>query len=358
MATIYDVAKRAGVSPATVSRVLNGHRVDRALVDRVNQATAELGFRFNAVARNLRRSRTTLWAVIISDIGNPFFTSLVRGVEDAAQAAGYSVVLCNSDENLKKEADYFSVAASEQMAGVIISPASERSSDVSVLLEAKMPVVTIDRSIRSAQLDSVHVDNAHGAAEATAHLLESGYQRVACITGPRRATTASQRLKGYERAHRAAGTAVDPQLVRHADFRQQGGYDAMSALLALPIPPDAVFVANNLMTVGALTCLADNGIDIPTGMGIVGFDDVPWAQLIRPSLSVVQQPSYEVGQTAGHLLIQRIAQPSRPPSTVTLTTSLTIGRSSSRAHSVGQRPAGFHRGTPQVPQQAAARDAE
>jgi LacI family transcriptional regulator len=331
MATIYDVAKRAGVSPATVSRVLNGQRVDKALTERVHQATAELGFRRNALARNLRRSSTTLWAVIVSDIGNPFFTSLVRGVEDAAQAAGYSVVLCNTDESLKKEADYLSVAASEQMAGVIISPASERSSDVSTVLEAKMPVVTIDRSIRSAQLDSVRVDNVQGAAEATAHLLAAGYRRVACITGPRRATTASQRLKGYERAHRAVGIAVDRELVRHADFRQQGGYDAMSALLALPTPPDAVFVGNNPMTVGVLTCLADNGIEIPTGMGIVGFDDTPWAQLVRPSLSVVEQPTYDVGQTAGHLLIQRIAQPSRPPSTVVLPTSLTVRQSSSPA---------------------------
>jgi LacI family transcriptional regulator len=332
MATIYDVAKHAGVSPATVSRVLNGHRVDPALAHRVNQATAELGFRLNAVARSLRRSRTTLWAVIIADIGNPFFTSLVRGVEDVAQAAGYSVVLCNSDENLKKEADYAAAAVSEQMAGVIISPSSERASDVSSLLEAQIPVVAIDRSIRSVKVDSVRVDNVQGAAEATAHLLAVGYQRVACITGPRRVTTASQRLKGYESAHRAAGVAVNPQLVQHADFRQQGGYDAMSSLLALREPPDAVFVANNLMTVGVLACLADNRIGIPGGMGIVGFDDIPWAQLIQPTLSVVKQPTYEVGQTAGHLLIQRIAQSSRPPSTVVLPTTLSIGHSSSPVH--------------------------
>jgi LacI family transcriptional regulator len=239
--------------------------------------------------------------------------------------------LCNRDENLKKEADYVSAAVSQQMAGVIISPSSERASDMSTLLDAKIPVVAIDRSIRSVQVDSVRVDNVQGAAEATAHLLAVGYQRVACITGPRRATTASQRLKGYERAHRAAGVAVDPQLVQHADFRQQGGYEAMSSLLALPVPPDAVFVANNLMTVGVLACLTDNGIGIPGSMAIVGFDDIPWAQLIQPTLSVVKQPTYEVGQTAGHLLIQRIAQPSRPPSTVVLPTTLSVGHSSSRA---------------------------
>ncbi|MDQ1730770.1 MAG: LacI family transcriptional regulator [Pseudonocardiales bacterium] len=332
MTTIYDVAKHAGVSPATVSRVLNGHaRVNPTLARRVNQATAELGFQRNAVARNLRRSRTSLWAVIISDIENPFFTSLVRGVEDVAQSAGYSVVLCNSDENLKKEADYASAAMAERMAGVIISPASERSSDVSALLEAKMPVVAIDRAIRGAQMDSVRVDNAQGAAEATKHLLAVGYRRVACITGPQRATTAGQRLKGYERAHRAAGVGLDPHLVRHANFRQQGGYEAMESLLALPEPPDAVFVANNLMTVGALACLTDHGIAIPDEMGIVGFDDIPWAQLIRPTLSVVRQPTYDVGQTAGHLLMQRIAHPTRSPSTVVLSTRLSIGHSSSRA---------------------------
>jgi LacI family transcriptional regulator len=330
MTTIYDVAKHAGVSPATVSRVLNGHRVDPALAERVKQATAELGFRRNAVARNLRRAYTQQWAVIVSDIGNPFFTTLVRGVEDAAQAAGYFVVLCNSDEDLKKESAYASAAVSERMAGVIISPASERASDVDMLLKAKVPVVVIDRSVRGVQVDSVHVDNAQGAQEATEHLLAVGYRRVACVTGPRRATTASRRLKGYERAHQAAGISVDPQLVRHADFRQQGGYDAMVSLLALPEPPDAVFVANNLMTVGALAALAERGIGIPDEMGIVGFDDIPWAQLIRPTLSVVKQPSYEVGQTAGHLLLQRIAHPARQPSRVTLPTGLSVGASSSR----------------------------
>jgi LacI family transcriptional regulator len=330
MTTIYDVARHAGVSPATVSRVLNGHgRVDPELVERVNRATTELGFRRNAVARSLRRSRTTLWAAIIPDIANPFFTALVRGVEDVAQQAGYSVVLCNSDENLKKEADYIAAAMAEQMAGVIISPASERSSDLSPLLAANVPVVVIDRAVRGVQVDSVRVDNLQGAVDATEHLLTSGYRRVACITGPRRATTAAQRLKGYELAHRKAGVGLDQSLVRRADFRQQGGYDAMSSLLAMAEPPDAVFVANNLMTVGALESLVDNDVAIPREMGIVGFDDIPWAKFIRPALSVVKQPIYEVGQTAGHLLIQRIAQPTRPPSTAVLPATLSVAGSSS-----------------------------
>lgn len=331
MTTIYDVAKHAGVSPATVSRVLNGHaRVNPSLADRVNKAASALGFQRNAVARNLRRSRTTLWAVIVSDIENPFFTAVVRGVEDVAQSAGYSVLLCNSDENLQKEANYVSVAVAEQVAGVIISPASERATDISALLAGKVPVVTIDRTVRGTQVDSVRVDNAHGAAEATKHLLLGGYQRVACITGPRTATTAGQRLRGYSRAHHSLNARVDHDLIRHADFRQRGGYDAMASLLALPQPPDAVFVANNLMTTGALACLADHDVNVGDQIGIVGFDDIPWARLIRPSLSVVTQPTYEVGRAAGHLLSQRIEDPTRAPSTVVLSTSLSVGKSSTR----------------------------
>jgi LacI family transcriptional regulator len=267
----------------------------------------------------------------VSDIENPFFTALVRGVEDVAQGAGYSVLLCNSDENLRKEANYVSVARAERVAGVIISPASERASDIGALLDAKIPVVTIDRTVRGTQVDSVRVDNAHGAAEATKHLLSGGYRRIACITGPRTATTAGQRLRGYSRAHHSMSARVDNDLIRHADFRQRGGYNAMASLLALPRPPDAVFVANNLMTTGALACLADHNVSVGDQIGIVGFDDIPWARLIRPSLSVVTQPTYEVGRAAGHLLTQRIDDPSRSPSTVVLATSLSVGHSSTRS---------------------------
>ncbi|WP_020520194.1 LacI family DNA-binding transcriptional regulator [Catelliglobosispora koreensis] len=331
MATIYDVAERAGVSPATVSRVLNGRStVDGELVARVQKAVQELEYRPNAVARNLRRSRTTLWAVIISDVGNPFFTSLVRGVEDVAQRAGYSVVLCNTDEDIAKEGRYVSAALEEQMAGVIISVAG-RSANVTRLIEAGTPVVAIDREIAGVQVDTVLVDNAHGAELATTHLLDSGYQRVACITGPRKVSTAAQRLKGYQRALRARGIAARDALVRYSDYREEGGYEAMASLLGEADPPDAVFVANNLMTVGAVECLVDRGIAIPAETGVVGFDDIPWAHLVRPSLTTVAQPTYELGRTAAMLLAERLAEPTRAPSTVTLHTQLKVRESSTRS---------------------------
>lgn len=331
MATIYDVARRARVSPATVSRVLNGHAmVDPTLAERVNAAVAELGYRRNAVARNLRTSRTTLWAAIISDVENPFFTSAVRGMEDVASSAGYSVVLCNSDENADKESNYIAAALAERMAGVVISPSGTTAESINVLLESHCPVVVIDRELPGVRADTVLVDNEHGAELATAHLLEQGNRRIACITGPRWLSTATRRLSGYRKALRANNRRFDDALVRHADFRERGGYDAMASLLDHGAAPDAVFATNNLMTIGAMECLVARGLSVPADMAVVGFDDIPWADLVRPSLTTVVQPAYEVGRTAAQLLTRRINQSDLEPHRVVLHTHLRVRGSSTR----------------------------
>jgi LacI family transcriptional regulator len=338
VATIHDVAKHAQVSAATVSRVLNGSgRVDPVLAERVLAAVAELGYRGNAVARNLRRRQTRLWAVIISDVANPFFTSMVRGIEDVASAAGYSVVLCNSDENPEKESHYIGVALAEKMAGVVISPSSARVEDVNLLLDSGCPVVVVDRELTGVRGDSVLVDNEHGAELATAHLVAQGYQRIACITGPRRVATATQRLRGYRRALDDAGRPAADELVRVADFREQGGRDAMASLLEAGAEPDAVFAANNLMTVGVLACLAERGIAVPDRVAVVGFDELPWADLVRPSITTVAQPTYEEGRAAAELLSKRIADPTRPLTRVILNTELRV-----RASSVRRSPTEQH----------------
>ncbi|PSL04678.1 LacI family transcriptional regulator [Haloactinopolyspora alba] len=331
MATIYDVARHAGVSAATVSRVLNGHvKVDPALAERVTAAVAQLGYRRNAVARNLRTSQTSLWAVIVSDIENPFFTSMVRGIEDVASSAGFSVVLCNSDENPEKESNYIAAALTEQMAGVVISPSSNHVDDVNLLLESECPVVVIDRELQGVDADTVLVDNAHGADLATTHLIEQGNTRIACIAGPRWLSTATQRLDGYAHALTQAGLAVDDDLIRYADFRERGGYDAMSSLLDEGAAPQAVFAANNLMTIGAMECLVQRGLAVPSDVAIVGFDSIPWADLIRPTLTTVAQPTYEVGRRAAQLLARRSSTPDGPAERVVLPTSLQVRGSSTR----------------------------
>nr|WP_237536682.1 substrate-binding domain-containing protein [Streptomyces sp. SID5785] len=264
--------------------------------------------------------------MIIPDIENPFFTALARGVEDTAQETNLSVVLCNSDEDVAKETRYLSIAAAEQMAGVIIAAASRNRTDLSLVRDRGMPVVAVDRLPRGADVDAVMVDNQHGGEEATAHLLAAGYRRVACIAGPEGASTSEERLAGYRSVmadhRRETGEPAPPAgYVQHGDFRVEGGRAAMAALLALPDPPDAVFVANNLMTVGALQALRDAGLE-PPSTGVLSFGDVPWASLLRPSLSAVDLPAYDLGRTAAALLQERIAGSRIPARSVVLRTSL------------------------------------
>ncbi|MEO3753259.1 LacI family DNA-binding transcriptional regulator [Streptomyces sp. B6B3] len=346
MTTIQDVARRAGVSAATVSRVANGKAtVDPELAERVRRAMRELDYRPNPAARRLRRSRSNLWAVIVTDVGNPFFTAVVRGVEDVARHAGFSVVLGNSDEDPAKEGRYVSAMLAEQVAGVVIAPCAG-SPHVARLTAGGTPVVAIDREPpaadrdpaaradggRAPAVDTVLVDNEGGAEAAVRHLLDAGYRRIACVTGPPGTPTADRRLAGYRRAlaaHGAADTADVERLVRRADFRERGGHQAMASLLAERPAPDAVFATNNLMTVGALGCLAERGVAVPDRMGVVGFDEIPWADFVQRAPTTVAQPTHELGRVAAELLADRIENPHRPPSTVTLDTELRV-RASSR----------------------------
>lgn len=327
--TIHDVARAAGVSPATVSRVFNGGRVTPERAQSVQQAAAELGFAPNRLARSLRKQRSSVIALIIPDIENPFFTSLARGVEDAAQRTSLSVVLCNSDEDTDKERRYLEVALGEQMAGVIVAAASQDDTDLGPLIARGVPVVAVDRRPHEAEVDAVRADDQHGGEVATRHLLRAGYRRIACITGPEGASTSEERLAGYRAALHAArseGIVADDAYVRHADFRVEGGRAAMREMLALPEPPDAVFVTNNLMTIGALDALAEVG-RTPPGVGVLSFGDVPWASLVRPSLTAVELPSYELGRAAADLLLQRMEGSAAPLQTVVLRTRLQIRES-------------------------------
>jgi LacI family transcriptional regulator len=305
-ANILDVAKLAKVSPATVSRVLNGSAgVSPERAERVRAAVAKLQYQPFSPARALRRQLTDVWAVIVADVENPFFTSVVRGIEDGAQEFGRRVLLCNSDEDLAKEAGYIDVAIAERVGGVVISVASTKQSDLAPLIAQGIPVVAIDRRPIGVDVDAVLVDNRLGAAEATRHLVDAGCRRIACITGPRRISTANDRLRGYRDALEEAGVAYDDALVMREDFRQAGGHEAVRQLFgtaAVAARPDALFVANNEMTVGALQALQEFGVRIPHDVAVAGFDDTPWATLIQPTLTVVAQPTYDIGRSAAELL--------------------------------------------------------
>lgn len=305
MTTIKDVARHAQVSVATVSRALNGvATVDEALARRVHESAEQLGYRGNRVARSLRRRQTEVWALIISDIGNPFFTAIARGVEDVAQERGFSIFLCNTDEDPAKEARYLEVAERSLVSGVLLSP-NQAGSDISRLEQAGIPVVAIDRSLQE-PTDQVLVDSSDGARTATRHLLDQGWVRPACVTGPAEADTARRRMRGYLTAMSEAGLADASDLVRMTNYRAEGGRAAVADLLDLATPPDALFVANSELALGAMEELAARGLQLGRDLGLVGFDDPPWAQFVNPPLSVVAQPAYDIGVTAARLLLDRL----------------------------------------------------
>jgi LacI family transcriptional regulator, galactose operon repressor len=318
MATISDVASRAGVSTATVSRALNGKStVDPGLVARVVEAAQELGYQPNGPARNLRRQETAVLALIISDVENPFFTSIARGVEDVAHTVGYSVVLCNADESEDKERRYVDVAIQERVAGVIISPTST-ATNVDLLINRGTPLVAVDRPLADRTSDTVLVDTRLAARQATEHLLAQGYTRIGCITGPAGVRTADDRLDGYRDAMRAAKLRPSARLMRRTEFKEAGAGQACEELLALAEPPDALLVANSAMAIGVLAALSAHGLRPGPDVGVVAFDDVPWARLVDPPLTVVAQPAYEIGSVAAQLLLARIGDNARTPTTTTL----------------------------------------
>jgi len=326
MVKLVDVAREAGTSVATVSRALNGNdRVDPELAARVRAAAAKLGYRPNNVARNLRRQSTKLWLLIISDIEIAFFTSVARGVEDAARNHGFSVVLCNADEDDHKEASYVDLAVAEQAAGVIISPHSDHT-HLERLTAAGIPVVLIDRPLDQ-PVDSVTADSRGGAQAATEHLLAQGWRRPACVTGPQSAYTAMQRRLGYEDALR--GASIRPVRAVHRPFTIDGGRDATASLLDRGRPPDSLFVANAALTLGVLQELRTRSLRPGRDVGLVCFDDAPWAPFIDPPISVVSQPAYRMGAQAAALLVERISDGGgQPPRRVVLGTDLIVRLSS------------------------------
>lgn len=324
---ISDVAREAGVSVATVSRALNNHpSVNAEFAKRAREAATKLGYRPNGIARSLRRQSTDVLALIISDVSNPFFTAITRGVEDVAQRNGYSVLLCNADEDSKKEAAYLLVAEQQQVAGVILSPHSA-GTDVSRLRAANIPLVVIDRPLEE-RVDSVMVRSMDGAKLATEHLIDEGWERPACITGPEGAETARQRLEGYLQVVR--GNGFDEIFV-HAPFRVNGGAVATAELLDSENPPDALFVANAQMALGVLAELKRRKLRIGRDIGVITVDDAPWAPFIDPPMSVVAQPAYDIGVQSAQLLSERVrgAAPTESRSVV-LSTTLVVRESSRR----------------------------
>lgn len=327
MATIKDVARLAGVSTTTVSHVINETRyVSDELRARVLAAMEELNYRPNVLARGLRRGETKTIGLVVPDNSNPFFAEVTRIVEDIGFENGYSVILCNSDGNLEKEAAYVNVLIAKQVDGVIFIAAGSKYEHLHELATAGIPVVVADRDIPQTLADVVLVDNEQGGYDATRYLLSLGHRRIACIAGPSDLTPSADRVHGYRRALGEFGVPIEEKWIVPGDFRYQGGEAAIAELLRLDEPPSAVFACNDVMAIGALRAVRSAGLQVPGDVSIVGFDDIPLASAVSPALTTVAQPIVELATLAAQLLMSRIQsdQQDGPKQRIVLDTELIV----------------------------------
>lgn len=329
MVTMKDVARRAGVSSATVSHVINETRfVSDELKARVYQAMRELNYHPDAIARSLRRRRTQNIGMIVPDISYPFLAEVARGVEEAGFELGYNVILCDSDGDLEREANYIELLQEKKVDGIVFVAAGESSSHVQALIEQGIPVVVCDRELAGVEVDTVIADNVESGYQATKYLISLRHRRIGCIAGPWELEISNKRLEGYRQALEEHGLPFREELIVHSDFQCRGGYQAMRELLALDEPPTAVFACNDLMAIGAICAASQKKLRIPRDVAIIGCDDIAPASFTNPSLTTIAQPKREMGAAAVEMLVERIRDKSKPPTTRLLPIALVIRDSS------------------------------
>ncbi|WP_102127091.1 LacI family DNA-binding transcriptional regulator [Deinococcus planocerae] len=308
MIGLEDVAKLAQVSAATASRALTKPElVAEATRERVQHAARTLGYQPNVLARSLRQRGSRTLGLVVTDILNPFHATLAKGVQDVAEAQGYTVLMFNSDEESARERRAFETLRGHLPRGLIVVPTPATHTNLDLL--PGLPVIELDRASGRANAHTVLVDNEAGAERAVSHLAAHGHRRIGMIVGRRDISTAIERHEGYRRALADAGIPYRPELVLPGDHREAGGRAAAHALLALPAGerPTALFVGNNEMTVGAVLATRELGLRLPGDLSVVAFDDSRWAQTILPALTVVAQPEYELGALACRTLLARLA---------------------------------------------------
>ncbi len=334
MTTIKDVADQAGVSIATVSRVLNQNRyVSPELNERVRKAIADLHYEQNALARNLRRSESLTLGIIIPDSTNPFFAEVARGIEEVCFENGYLVILCNTSEDPEKAAAYLTALRQNRVAGVIIVSPGELQAELRQPLRAKYPIVVADRLLPGLQVDSVISDNYVGAEQAIQHLLMLGHRRVGVVVGNHLETrqTIKDRLDGVLMTLSAAGLPIDEALIdTESDYTPEGGYEAACVLLDRPNPPTAIFAFNDLIGFGVMSYAYQHGIRVPQDLSVIGFDDIKLAAFMNPALTTIAQPKYELGRKAAEILLERIHGEVCPPQTMILPTRLVVRQSTAQ----------------------------
>ena len=334
--TMRQIAARAHVSVGTVSHVINNTAGVREPVRRrVLEAIERLGYQPSLLARGLRRNQTTIIGVIIPDISNPFFPLVVRGVEDIAYQNSYRLMLCNADNDAQKEQVYFNELRAYRMAGLIVIPSANSRLVAAAGTAGELPVICLDRCPEGWKGDSITVDNAEGAYQATRYLLGLGHRGIAAIAGQLHVTSAVERLKGFKRALRESGITIAPEYIQEGRFDRLSGYEKSLMLLQFSPRPTAIFAANDLVALGVLAAMRELGLRCPEDVSLAGFDDLEIASFTNPALTTVAQPAYQMGARAAALLFERLRGENLPAQHIVMNTSLKV-RDSTAAPSRGQ----------------------
>jgi LacI family transcriptional regulator len=305
--TIYDVARLAGVSTATVSRALNGTgQIAPATRAAIDAAVAQLGYRPNTVARSLVTKSTQTIALLLPDITNPFYAALVSGIQERALESDHTMLLCTTEGDPEREEQYLGLLRAKQVDGVLVDGLVLPPDRIARFVRDGLPIVCLDRDVDSTSVPLVQVDNRLGAKLATAHLLSLGHRRIAHVAGAPELRISEQRIEGYRDAHHDVGIQPDPGLLAVGSFTEEGGYDAAGSLLERG-DFSAVFAANDLSALGVLSAITESGYAVPVDISVVGFDDLRLSRFTNPPLTTIHQPAREIAERATQLVLDLAA---------------------------------------------------
>jgi LacI family transcriptional regulator len=327
--TLHDIARKSGVSVSTVSRILNKKsdrcRISKETEKRVQKAAKELDYRPNQMAQGLRLKKSHTIGLVVPDISNPFFASILRSIQNHAHRMGYSCLVCDTEEDLNLEIEHTRLLRDKRVDGLIVMPVGQKSDHLSSLVKNGVPLVVADRGFEELKVSSVVVDNYRGSYEAVSHLIEHGHSRIAIIQGLPDTYTARERLRGYKDALAHHGFPVDDCLIVGKDFRKENGYLEAKLLLRMQPRPTAIFTTSDLITLGALQAAYEEGLNIPADISMVAFDDVEGVEYFRCPITAVAQPKEAMGETAVGLLVEQLrAQTKSEPKRILLKPELVI----------------------------------
>ncbi len=337
MSTILDVAKLAGVSTATVSRVINSpDSVREPTREKVRRAMALCNYKYNALARGFATKQSNTIGLIIPNINNPIFAESTRGVQDYAHKNNIQVILGNTYYQNEQEENLIRTLREKQVDGLILTSTDPKSATISALVEEKFPLVLLYSTIKKGPVSAVGVDNYYGGYLATEHLVKLGHQRIGMIAGKFSISDRSfHRWHGYRQCLKQYGLAYDKNLLRQTEYSLSGGIESIKSMLETNDPPSAVFCSNDYLAIGAIKGAREAGIKLPESLSIVGFDNIQIASYVIPELTTVHQPAYEMGKQGAKVLFKLMKEKQSPPVQIMLEASLVVRDSTVRATETG-----------------------